>query len=33
MGAEVGVEDLFERAYEFDYLERNGTQAQQHDLG
>ena len=25
--------DLFERACEFDYLERNGTQAQQHDLG
>jgi len=25
--------DLFERACEFDYLERHGTQAQQHDLG
>jgi hypothetical protein len=25
--------NLFERACEFDYLERHGTQAQQHDLG
>ncbi|MCM2479167.1 hypothetical protein [Serpentinimonas maccroryi] len=25
--------DLFERACEFDYLERNGTRSQQHDLG